>query len=88
MLFTDGLEDGETWRIGDEVGKERGKAAIARANLAKSSVTSTGLSVQLSPGVHPNHADVFGWPEEKDKQKLIALDLCAASDLSLRSTRL
>lgn len=87
MLFTDGLEDSETWRIGDEVGKERGKVAIARADLPKSSVIATGLSVKVSPGVHPNHADVFGWPPEKDEQKLIALDLCAASVLSLRPTQ-
>ena len=85
MLFTDGLEDEETWRIGDEVGKDRGKSALARATLSKSSVTAIGLSVELSPGVHPNHADVGGWPKEKHEQKLIALDLCAKSTLRLRS---
>jgi hypothetical protein len=84
MLFIDGLQEEETWRIGDEVGKDRGKTAVARANLAKSSVVSLGLSVDLSPGVHQNHADIGGWPREKDKQKLIALDLCAESDLRLR----
>ena len=78
------LEEGEIWPIGDEVGIERGKATIARANLARLSVTAIGLSVEMSPGVHPNHADVGGWPREKHEQKLIALDLCAASDLRVR----
>ena len=84
MLFTDGLEAGEIWRIGDKVGIERGKASIARADLTKLSVIAIGLAVELSPGVHPSHADACGWPQEKDKQKLIALDLCAASTLCLR----
>jgi hypothetical protein len=84
MLFTDGLEEEETWRIGDEVGKDRGKSALARASLEKSSVTAIGLSVVLSPGVHPQHANVGGWPKEKHEQKLVALDLCAKSALRLR----
>jgi hypothetical protein len=41
------LEEGEIWPIGDEVGIERGKATIARANLARLSVTAIGLSVEM-----------------------------------------
>jgi hypothetical protein len=85
MLFIDDLPDGELWKIGDEVvGKERGRAAVARADLAKTSVLEIGLSVELAPGPHPRHADVGGWPTEKDEQKLIALELCAQSKLYLR----
>jgi hypothetical protein len=84
MLFIDGMQHAETWRIGDKIGQERAKRAIARADLMKSSALTIGLSVELSPGVHPNHADVGGWPPEKDAQKLIALELCAQSSLHLR----
>jgi hypothetical protein len=84
MLFIDGMQHAETWGIGDKIGQERAKRAIARADLMKSSVLTIGLSVELSPGVHANHADVGGWPPEKHAQKLIALELCAQSSLHLR----
>jgi hypothetical protein len=84
MQFIDGLVDGEIWEIGDLVGRERAKAACARADIPKSSVLGAELSVELTPGPHPLHADVGHWPPEKDKQKLIALDLCAASTLCTR----
>jgi hypothetical protein len=84
MLFVDSMQDAEIWGIGDRVGQERAKRAIARADLMKSSVLAIGLSVELTPGVHANHADVGGWPPEKDAQKLIALELCAQSSLYLR----
>ena len=85
MLFIDDLRELQTWEIGDKIGEVRGKPAIARADLQKSSVLEMGLSVELTPGVHPNHADVGGWPVEKDRQKLVALDLCARSGLHLRA---
>lgn len=88
MQFTDGIQEKKIWEIGDIVGKEREKAALAKADLTKSSVLSAGLSVALTPGLHPLHADVGGWPAEKDEQKLIALDLCAKSKLSLRPATL
>jgi hypothetical protein len=84
MLFIDGMRHAEMWGIGDRIGQERAKRAIARAGLMKSAVLTIGLSVELSPGVHANHADVGGWPPEKDAQKLIALELCARSSLHLR----
>jgi hypothetical protein len=85
MQFIDHLPESETWRIGDLVGQPRGKVVLARADLRKSSVLDVGLSVELAPGVHPLHADVGHWPPEKDRQKLIALDLCAKAQLGRRA---
>lgn len=84
MQFIDGLQEHEIWKIGDLIGKERAKDALARGDLLKSSVLEVGLTVALTPGVHHLHADVSGWPSEKDEQKSIALELCAKSKLSLR----
>ncbi len=33
----------------------------------------------------PRHADILGWPKEKDAQKLIAQELAAESTLVLRT---
>ena len=84
MQFIDGFQEQEIWEIGDLIGRERVKNALARADLSKSSVLEDGLTVALTPGFHPLHADVGGWPTEKDEQKSIALELCAKSKLSLR----
>lgn len=84
MQFIDELSQTEIWRIGDVVGEQRDKQAVARADLKKSSVLAIGLSVEMAPGVHPHHADVGGWPPEKERQKAIALELRAKSQLLLR----
>jgi len=86
MQFTDGLQEQKIWEIGDLVGKERNKSLLARADVAKIAVLKIGLSVTLSKGLHPLHADVEGWPTEKDEQKAIALELCANSKLLLCPT--
>ncbi|HTT19581.1 MAG TPA: hypothetical protein VMG82_11570 [Candidatus Sulfotelmatobacter sp.] len=89
MQFIDDMLESDIWIIGDAVGKERQKAAIARADLKKESVLATGLSITLTPGVQvpglqSNHANVGGWPSEKDEQKAIAVELCAQSQLCVR----
>jgi hypothetical protein len=86
MQFTDGLQEREIWEIGALVGKERNKNVLARADTAKSVVLNVGLRVELSKGLHPLHADVCGWPTEKDEQKAIALELCAGATLQLCPT--
>lgn len=83
MQFIDGLMETEIWGIGNLVGKERDKKVLARADVAKSMILNVGLNVALSQGLHPLHADVGGWPLEKDERKAIALELCANSKLLL-----
>jgi len=88
MQFIDGLQEQEIWQVGDLIGKERAKNALARGDLSKSSVLKVGLTVDLTPGLHDLHADVSGWPTDKDEQKSIALELCAKSKLCLRPATL
>ena len=85
MLFIDALPEAGIWQIGDDVvGQNRGKPAIARADIKRTAVIEASLSVTLAPAAHPRHADIGSWPADKDAQKLVALDLCAKSKLCLR----
>ncbi|MFQ5754323.1 MAG: hypothetical protein ACE5HI_20245 [bacterium] len=71
------ISDDEIWDIGDlKVAPKRGKPILGRADISALYVIAKGLEV------HPNepperHADIAGWPDEKSKQKEIALDLAA-----------
>jgi hypothetical protein len=79
------MEDVEIWQVGDEVvGRPRGKNPLARADFEAISLIGLNLSIEADAEVHPRHANVCGWPKEKDEQKALALDLCAQSKLRLR----
>lgn len=79
------MEDTEIWKIGDEVvGRPRAKNPVARADFHAAGLRNLNLSVEADTAVHPRHANLCGWPVEKDEQKAVALELCSQSTLSLR----
>jgi hypothetical protein len=84
-FWIDELSEPHIWKIGDEVaGQSRGKPAAARADFKAGAVLGLGLTIEADPEPHPRHVDVCGWPAEKDEQKEVALELCAASTLRIR----
>ena len=72
-----GISHKEVWDIGDrEVAKIRSKPILGRADISASNVMAKDLKVlPTEPPIR--HANITGWPEEKSKQKLIALELAA-----------
>jgi len=72
-----GISHKEVWDIGDrEVAKIRNKPILGRADIGASNVMAKDLKVlPIEPPVR--HANITGWPEEKSKQILIALELAA-----------
>ena len=87
MFFVDSLSDQEIWSLGDFVGKGRNTNVKARAELPAKTIWSVELcklEIEPDPAPHPRHVDISGWPPDKDTQKAIALDLCAASTLYVR----
>jgi hypothetical protein len=84
MFWIDRLEEPNIWNLGDFAGKNRGKPAVARADVSSYSVSEIKLTVEADPEPHPRHANVGPWPDGKDAQKALALDLCAKSRLSIR----
>jgi hypothetical protein len=75
-----GISDNEVWNIGErEVGTKQNKPILGRADITASIISN---HLEIIPSEPPErHADITGWPEEKDKQKDIALELAEAADL-------
>jgi len=75
-----GIKDNEIWAIGErEVAPKQNRSILGRADIIASKVISQELRV--IPSEPPEkHADITGWPDEKSKQKLIALELAEAAD--------
>ncbi len=81
----EGLEDEETWRIGEEhVATPRDKKLYGAGKIAASSFQKHQLHV-VSNEPPARHADILDWPKEKDAQKLIALELSSEATLVLKS---
>lgn len=82
-----GLRDDEIWRFGREVAAEaRGQSPRARAEITAAVVRAQSLDVVSAPETHPRHANIVGWPPEKEKIRAIALELATNATLKLPST--
>lgn len=78
------LTEREIWEIGDrEVAQKRNKALLGRADITASHILKSGLRI-IPDDTPPRHANINNWPSEKDKQRLIALELADDSSLYLK----
>ncbi len=79
------LLENEIWEIGDEyVARTVGKDIKVRADLCVSLVIDTGLEVVSDPIPHPRHANILGWPDERDEIRQLAVELADNSSLEVR----
>jgi hypothetical protein len=85
MMGIDGLPEMEIWPLGDLAGEGRGRPANARADISADSIAGCGLFIVPDPTPHERHVNISGWPVPKQERKLVALDLCAKSELKQRS---
>jgi hypothetical protein len=79
VFRTSGITNNEIWEIGDcEVSIKRGKPILERADIGTNNVISKDLEVV--PREPPSrHANIIGWPDERSKQKIIAMELASES---------
>lgn len=83
---TSDVPEEEIWNIGREaVAKPRDGSLYARGDVPVAAIVKTGLKVVPDTGPHPRHANITGWPPEKDKQKMLAVEIADASELMLPS---
>lgn len=75
-----GLSAQQIWDVGQHVGVLRNLTLYGRADVQAAIVRKLSLVVEPKPlKGNPNHANILGWPTEKPAQKIIALQLAAAS---------
>ena len=73
---TKSLDNGKIWGIGKRyVAEPRNKPLLARADITASDVFDEGLKIEPDTTIHKLHANIIGWPEQKDEQISIALEL-------------
>lgn len=81
-----GLSEEAIREIGNQrVAIPQEKPLIGRADILASDVLDSDRDLKLEPdsSPHPLHANITGWPEQRDKQKLIAIKLASKARFSL-----
>lgn len=78
----DRLSEQEIWELGASVASRSEKTMHGHADVSAASARRNSLGLRPDPTPdNPNHACIFGWPNEKAAQKSIAQRLAAASTL-------
>jgi len=73
-----GISETELWQIGQDVADERPATLYGRADVQ--ALAATKLSLRIVPTLEPkNHANITGWPPDKPRQKILALELAAVA---------
>ena len=86
VFRTSSLTLAEVWDLADNVvGRARGLKALGSADLTAGAISEVGLTVTPAPEPHPLHADIVGWPAEKERRKELALLLCHRTTLVKRT---
>lgn len=73
--------DQRIWEISNRIRSPL--LALARADLAVNSVEAAGLRTKPAPDLdadYPEHAVIVGWPDEKDKQMELAIQLVSSAE--------
>lgn len=79
-----GLKEHVVWRIGEAVAQTSERVLHARGDVLAKAVFSAGLEIR--PDNRPKrHAAIVGWPEQKDRQMLLAQRIAAAAELQERN---
>lgn len=80
VFRTSGLLDSEIWKIADKYTTRNFKG---RADVSVTGVESVNLMVERDD-CPPRHANIIGWPKERDSQIAIARELAKLASLALR----
>ena len=73
------------WDLGERyVATPRNKPLLGRADVIASQVFNKGLGITPEDDPHPRHANIVDWPDEREKQKMIAVELASEAQLQLK----
>ncbi|MCD6177557.1 MAG: hypothetical protein J7K29_06945 [Candidatus Cloacimonetes bacterium] len=84
VFCIDELVEEEIWEIGyNNISIPTSKEIYARANIEAEDILTTILEIDNN-NTPLRHADIIGWPSEKEDQKGIALELSRKSALVIK----
>lgn len=81
------LDENSIWAIAiDNIMRNKNSetSLYGRAEILSSNVLSCNLSIDPD-NTPPRHANIVGWPKEKDQQKMKALELAKKATLRLKN---
>jgi hypothetical protein len=82
-----GLGESEIWKIGQAVAEERASTLYGRADAQARVFLRQRLRVVPAPLIdNANHANVVGWPADKQAQKEIALEVVKEAEYKANPT--
>lgn len=81
VFRTSDSSEAEIWEIGRFVENKRKQSLKGRADIGVLFILKQGLSVapEIKKSGHRLHANIVGWPTEKDERMQIALELANES---------
>lgn len=77
-----GLQNPDIWKLGAFVGASREKAPVGRGDFLAQNASSVRLRVVSDKEAFERHAVLQGWPDDKEDQKQIALELATFTSVS------
>ena len=86
VFRTSDLAESAIWSLAQEQLAPRlpsGRRIHGRGDIEVSGIRSTGLRVEPEVSTHHLHANILGWPSEKEKQRLFAGELALRATLRL-----
>ncbi|MCE5340285.1 MAG: hypothetical protein LLF92_04050 [Planctomycetaceae bacterium] len=70
----------DIWNAGKEVARCSSRRLYGRADVKTEHLKNNNLDVKPHPiENNPNHANIIGWPLEKNARKMIALEIANAA---------
>ena len=74
------LTEDDIWRVGKGIVNDTPRTLYGRADVETGHVKAQKLNVVSQPVPdNPNHANIIGWPIEKDARKMRALEIAKAA---------
>ena len=74
----------EVYEIGHQyVAQKIGKTLLGHADIIVSDILKQTLEVEPDPIPHPRHANMVGWPDDRSRHRMIALELARDAQLHL-----
>ena len=81
VFRTNSLGENAVWDLAEEQSSKRRESLKAFAAFVARWALDLGLHVEADPISHPRHANLSCWPNEEEKQRMVALELAEKSSL-------